>query len=131
MTKALQYSETRPGRVVSDVTCRECEKKVARVTFCVDGSDIGVCTCPWTTWMFEQGKVYRSALLGAGEEEEEEEEEVDISALVEECEDLQEYVRSEDFNTDRLQKYEHAVFEAAVEAVLGKSFWDEVNERTE
>lgn len=130
MTKPLQYSETRPGKIVSDVTCRECEEKVARVTFCVDGSDIGVCACPWTTWEFGAGgKVYRSTVLGSDCEEEEEE--VDISALVEECESLQKYVRSEDFNTDRLSKYEHAVQEAAIEAVLGESFWDELNERIE
>lgn len=130
MTKALPYSETRPGGVESDVTCRECEKQVTKITFCVDGSDVGVCACPWTTWMFESnGKVYRSALLG--DPEEEEEEEVDISALVEACEELQEYVRDEDFNTDRLAKYEHAVQEAAINAILGQSFWDEVNEKLE
>jgi len=45
------------------------------------------------------------------------------------CEALALYVDSDDFNTDRLEDYENAVFEATINAVYGAAYWDYVNSK--
>jgi hypothetical protein len=45
------------------------------------------------------------------------------------CEALVLYVDSDDFNEDRLEDYENAVFEATINAVYGPAYWDYVNSK--
>ena len=59
------YRETSPAACASDVTCKGCEEEVVKITFYPDRSSVGVCKCPWTSWLFhEDGKVFRSTPLG-------------------------------------------------------------------
>lgn len=39
-----------------------------------------------------------------------------------------EFMRSDDFHEDQMDKYENKIFEAAVEDVMGKEIWDEIDD---
>ncbi len=49
--------------------------------------------------------------------------------LKEAVQNYAEYVRSDQFNPDRTDDYENDIFEAAVDAVLGEEWWNELNGR--
>ena len=54
-----------------------------------------------------------------------------LKPLRRECAFLSEYVEGDDenFNSDRLSKYEHAVQEAAITAILGDEFYTDLDEK--
>lgn len=45
------------------------------------------------------------------------------------CEDYIAFIRSNEFNEDRLERYENAIFEAAMNQTHGPEIWDEINAR--
>ena len=45
--------------------------------------------------------------------------------------DYEQFAMSDDFNEDRIQKYEQEILERAIESELGKEWWDKFNTHTE
>ena len=52
-----------------------------------------------------------------------------MDRLKKECQDYLDFLDSDDFNEDRLDDYEHCIFEAALETFHGKDIWDVVNSK--
>jgi len=52
-----------------------------------------------------------------------------MDRLKKECQDYLDFLDSDDFNEDRLNDYEHSIFEAALEMFHGKDIWDVVNSK--
>jgi len=44
------------------------------------------------------------------------------------CEEFMEWLESDEYHEDEISDYENAIYEAAMEAVFGKSIWDRVND---
>ena len=57
-------------------------------------------------------------------------EKLDFTPVQEACEAYIAWQESADYHPDEEEDYEHAVFEAAMEAVYGKGIWDKLNTRT-
>ena len=52
-----------------------------------------------------------------------------MDRLKKECQDYLDFLDSDDFNENRLDDYEHCIFEAALEMFHGKDIWNIVNSK--
>ena len=60
----IPYRETFPAAVNSGIDCRDCGERVGWITFNADGTNVGVCACPWTSWTSTRGgRAFRSTPL--------------------------------------------------------------------
>lgn len=57
----INYRETRPAAMDSGIDCRTCGERMEWITIMENGDKIGVCACPWTSWVTDNGVAFRSS----------------------------------------------------------------------
>lgn len=50
-----------------------------------------------------------------------------MEAIREACQAYLDFLESDEYHSDKIDDYENAIFEAAMEAIFGEKIWDRVN----
>jgi hypothetical protein len=56
---------------------------------------------------------------------------VDITLLVQSCEDFIDFLEDDDYHEDKIENYENDIFEKVMEAIYGKEVFNFINNRIE
>lgn len=56
---------------------------------------------------------------------------VDITLLVQSCEDFIDFLEDDDYHEDKIENYENDIFEKVMEAIYGKDIFNYINSKIE